>query len=59
MIISEKVVWVIMSKDKRLIAKGTPRNRKLVKIDDEKDNKRYLTYSSKAKAESAFKISGF
>jgi hypothetical protein len=48
-----------MSKDRSLIAKGTPRNRELVRVDDPKDTKRYLTYSSKAKAEAGFKVSGF
>ena len=59
MIISNKTVWLIMSKDRSLVAKGTPRNRELVRVDDPKDTKRYLTYSSKAKAESGFKVSGF
>jgi len=52
-------MWVIMSKDRTLIAKGTPRNRCLVRVVDEKDQKRLLTYNSKGRAESAFKISGF
>lgn len=47
-------VWVIMSKDRQHIAKGTPRNRYLIKLDDKKDKKRFLTYSSKGKAESAY-----
>lgn len=59
MIVSKETVWVIMTKCKKYIAKGTPRNRYLVAIDDQKDKKRYLTYTSKAKAESAFKVSGF
>lgn len=50
-------VWVIMSKDRSIIAKGTPRNRYLCKINE--SNKRILTYQSKAKAESAFKNNGF
>lgn len=48
-----------MSKNRTLVAKGTPRNRELVRVDNLKDTKRYLTYSSKGKAESGFKISGF
>lgn len=51
--ISEEV-WIIVSKDRKVIAKGVPRNRRLVKIDDKKDKKRILTYASKNKAESAF-----
>lgn len=48
-----------MTKCRKFIAKGTPRNRELISIDDKKDKKRYLTYSSKGMAESAFKTSGF
>lgn len=59
MTISNKTVWVIMSKDRKVIGKGTPRNRELVFVDDEKDKKRYLTYSSKGMAESGFKYSFF
>jgi len=47
-----------MSKDRKVIAKGVPRNRELVLVDDEKDKKRILTYSSKKMAEVGFK-SGF
>lgn len=59
MIVSKETVWVIMTKCRKYIAKGTPRNRYLVAVDDPKDKKRYLTYTSKGKAESAFKVSGF
>ena len=59
MIISDKVVWVIMTKDRKYIAKGTPRNRYLIPIEDTKNTKRYLTYSSKGRAEAGFKLSGF
>lgn len=48
-----------MTKDRKRIAKGSPRNRHLCDVDDIKDKKRYLTYSSKGKAESAFITSGF
>ena len=48
-----------MTKCRKFIAKGSVRNRILVPVDDKKDKKRFLTYSSKAKAEAAFKISGF
>ena len=43
-----------MSKDRKLVAKGTPRNRKLILVDDKKDKNRFLTYTSKSKAEAAF-----
>jgi hypothetical protein len=59
MIISEKSVWLIMSKDRQFVAKGTPRNRELVRTDDKKDGKRFLTYTSKGRAEAGFKTSGF
>jgi hypothetical protein len=47
-------VWVIMSKDRTVIAKGVPRNRYLIKVDDEKDNKRILVYQSELRAKKAF-----
>ena len=56
---SNKKQFVIMSKDRKVIAKGTPRNRHLVLVSDTKDKKRILTYSSKGMAESAFSRSGF
>lgn len=52
--IFKKTVWVIISKDRKVIAKGTPRNRCLIEINNKKDNKRVLTYASKGVAESAF-----
>ena len=57
--IENKKVWIIMSKDRKVIAKGTPRNRELVFTDDLKDKKRLLTYSSKGMAESGFTKSFF
>lgn len=56
--ISEKV-WIIVSKDRKVIAKGVPRDRHLVSLSDDKDKKRILTYASKKKAELAFKDSFF
>lgn len=47
-------VWVIMDKGRTCIVKGTPRDREIVRLN-EKDKKRFLTYSSKAKAIAAFK----
>lgn len=55
----KRTVWVIMTKDHKYIAKGVPRNRWLIPIDDENDNKRILTYTTKKKAENGFKLSGF
>lgn len=57
--IYNKKVWVIMTKCRKYIAKGTPRNRELIEVENKKDKKRFLTYTTKSKAESAFKISGF
>jgi hypothetical protein len=51
-------IYLIISKDEKLIAKGIPRNRYICHID-EKDNKRILTYASKAKAKSAYEDCGF
>jgi len=45
MIILKKVVWFIMSKDRKFVAKGVPRNRHLVSVDED-DNHRFLTYTS-------------
>ena len=56
--IKEKV-FVIMSKDRQVIAKGVPRNRYLIYVNDTKDKKRILTYPSKGYAESAYKDSYF
>ena len=52
--INKSTVWLIMSTDRKKVAKGTPRNRCLINVDDKKDKKRYLTYSSKRMAEAAF-----
>ena len=50
--------WIIMSKDRKWIAVGTPRNRELVPVKDY-NGKRILTYKSKGVAENAFKQCGF
>lgn len=55
----KETVWVIMTKDGKKIAKGVPRNRHLIDVDDKTDKKRILTYGSKAKAEAGFTVSGF
>jgi len=59
MIISNDDVWVIMSKDRGLIAKGNVRDRHLVPAADVHNKKRILTYTTKGKAESAMTVSGF
>lgn len=50
--------WVIMSKDRKVIATGVPRNRKLTSVD-KLNNQRILTYKSKGMAESGFKNNWF
>ena len=52
-------IWLIMSKDRRFVAKGTPRNRTIVRADDVKNKMRLLTYKSKGMAEAGFTKSGF
>lgn len=51
--------YVIMSKDRKVIAKGSPRNRHLVKLDDTKDKKRILYYDNKKVAINAYTACGF
>ena len=51
--------WVIMTKDRKKIAKGVPRSRCLCSVDDVEDKQRFLTYTTKEKAESAFTRHGF
>lgn len=51
----EKELWVLMTKNRKGIVKGESRNREVVQIDDEKDRKKYATYTSKARALSAKK----
>ena len=48
-----ETIYLIVSKDRKLIAKGVPRSRYICHID-EKTNKRLLTYASKGKAEAGF-----
>ena len=49
----EEIKWMIVSKDRKFIAKGVPRNRWLVPVD-EKTNDRILLYSSELRAKKAF-----
>ena len=53
-----KETWVIMSTCRKVIAAGNPRDRKLIKVEDA-ESQRILTYTTKGKAESAFKKNGF
>ena len=53
-----KETWVIMSTCRTVIAAGNPRDRKLIKGGDA-GSQRILTYTTKGKAESAFKKNGF
>ncbi len=55
----DTIKWVIMDKKRRVIAKGVPRNRWLVRLDDYKDKKRILFYDTKKRAEAAFNGCGF
>lgn len=57
--IENKTVWIIMSKDRKVVAKGTPRNRCLILTADLKCKKRLLTYSSKGMAEAGFNNNWF
>jgi len=59
MILSQETVWLIMTKDRKMVAKGTPRSRTLVDVDNKTDKKRFLTYSTKGRAEAGFKTYWF
>ena len=51
--------WIIMDKDRTVIAKGTVRDRHLIPVDKTDDKKRILYYTTKNKAKSAFRDYGF
>lgn len=55
----EEEVWIIMSTDRKWIAKGVPRSRYLVEMEDKKDKKRIITYCSEKKAINGYELSGF
>ena len=58
----ENTTWLIMTKDRSLVSKGTPRNRCMVNLQDHingNDKKRLLSYSTRGKALGAIKSSGF
>lgn len=42
----KEIKWVIMDKERTVIAKGVPRDRHLVLVNDVKDKKRILFYTS-------------
>lgn len=48
--------WVIMDKERTVIAKGSPRNRHLVSVDNTKDKKRILYYSSYNMAKAGYSV---
>lgn len=54
----EQEVWVIMDKERKMIACGVPRNRQIRKIEDAMKT-RILTYQSEKKAINGFTLSGF
>lgn len=47
---SEEYKWIVMDKDRTVIAKGSPGEKYLISINDKKDNKRILFYSTKNRA---------
>jgi len=51
--------YVIVSKDRKVIAKGVRRNRALVDVDDPENKQRILTYTSLKRAEKGFKCAWF
>lgn len=59
MLVNSSTVWIIMSKDRSLIAKGNVRDRQLIPTSDTNDIQRILTYTTKGRAEAAWKTSGF
>jgi hypothetical protein len=52
-------VWVIMDKDRTVIAKGVPRDRWLINVNKKKDAKRIITYSNEKRAGMGFTRGGF
>jgi hypothetical protein len=56
--IIKKKIWLILAENRTKIAVGVPRCRYLVDVDN-MGKKRLLYYDSKAKAESAWTVSGF
>ena len=48
--LKEEYKWIVMDKDRTVIAKGESRYKYLISINDEKDNKRTLFYSTRNRA---------
>ncbi len=48
--------WVIMDKERTVIAKGSSRNRHLISVKDTKDKKRILYYSSYGMAKAGYSV---
>ncbi len=59
MILKKVKAYVIMDKGRTVIAKGIPRNRWLVKVNDEADQQRILTYTTEGRAKAGFTGCGF
>lgn len=51
--------WVIMDKARTVIAKGSPRNRHLISVNNKKDKKRVLYYSSYGMAKAGYSVGFF
>lgn len=51
--------WIIMDKGRRVIAKGVPRNRQLIPLNDTEDQQRILDYTTKSRAVAGFTGCGF
>ncbi len=57
MLLVHEVKWIIMSKDRKVIATGIPRHRRLSLTEGNKN--RIIFYNNKKKAECAFIHNGF
>jgi hypothetical protein len=51
--------WVIMTKDREVIARGTPRNRELRYVNDTTGSRRILTYKTEGLARAGYTTSWF
>lgn len=58
MILKKETKWIIMDRERKVIAVGVPRNRQLVMLDSGFKT-RILFYSSQKMAENAFSRAGF
>lgn len=57
-VLMSRRVWLVMDDGRTVVAKGTPRSRNLVRVDDKKDRKRCMTYNSRGMAEIACRYWG-